>query len=260
MNPVYAYIYDDFLSDRRYENLLASLETRLASLGLSGRIGRLALFRSAQELVQDFVDQGAKNIIIVGNDDTLNKVMWFLPDLNVVVGYIPLTQPADIANLLSIPKGLPACEAIGARLIEQLDMGKLGDRYFLTEAVFEQSTAKLEVHGSFSLSLIRGGTIRVCNLGGILEAGQSLADAKDGYLEVRMIPHHDMDIKSRIWNRLGMQSPAETSMYFKSGTIISTQPIEVHADRFAMSGFRFPVQIVPRKLKIITGRMHRVIK
>jgi len=258
MNPAYAYIYDDFLTDRRYQDIVAALETRLSSMSLDGKIGRLALFRSAKELVEGFVNQGATNIIIVGNDNTLNKVMWFLPDMPVVVGYIPVAEPADVATLLNVPVGLDACEAIGARLIESLDVGKLGDRYFLTQAVFENTTAKVKVNNTYTLSLIGGGTIRVKNLGSITRGRYTVADARDGRLEITMVPHEPTDISSRLWKRLGRQKLHPTRIQVKEAEIISEQPIDAQADRFVVSGFRFPVSAVPAKLKIITGRMRRL--
>ncbi|MBD3281210.1 hypothetical protein GF391_00500 [Candidatus Uhrbacteria bacterium] len=258
MNPAYAYIYDDFLTDRRYQDIVAALETRLAAMGLDGKIGRLALFRSAKELVEGFVNQGATNIIIVGNDDTLNKVMWFLPDLPVVVGYIPVAEPSDVAALLNVPKGLDACEAIGARLIESLDVGKLGDRYFLTQAVFKNTTAKVRVNNSYVLSLIGGGTIKVKNLGSITRGRYSPSDARDGFLEITMIPPEPADIGSRLINRIWNKQQKLTRIQVSEAEVISEQPVEAQADRFSVSGFKFTARAVPGKLKIITGRMRRL--
>lgn len=258
MNPAYAYIYDDFLSDRRYQDMLAALETRLASLGLSGHVGRLTLFRSAKELVEQFVNKGATTIVVVGNDQSLDKVMWFLPDLPVTLGYIPLAAPADIATLLHVPLGLDACEALGARLIETLDVGKLDDRYFLTEAVFEHTRARLSVEGNYRLSLTQGGTIAIRNLGAVSKQGYSLSDARDGLLEVIMSPHREEDFASKIKRRFGTV-PLETCVMIRSGVIESDQPVDGHADRFAISGFRFAISILPDKLRVITGR-HRAVR
>ena len=257
MNPAYAYIYDDFLVDRRYQDILAALETRLASLGLSGRIGRLALFRSARELVEEFVNQGVQNIVIVGNDTTLNKLMWFLPDLPIVVGYIPVAEPGHMGALLGIPVGLNACEVLGARLIETMDMGKLGDRYFLTEAVFENTTASLQVNENYKLSLSKGGNIIFRNLGGITKDGYAMADARDGKLEVLMQPHDEKNLKTKILDRIKSVKNNQTRMFFEKGEIVSAQPMEAKADMFAVSGFRFDISVIPRKLRMIVGRARR---
>ncbi len=258
MNPSYAFIYDDFLTDPRYGDAVAALETRLATLGLSGQIGRLTLFRSAKELVEHHVHQGAKTIVLVGNDNTLNKVMWFLPDLPVILGYLPVAEPTDIATLLGIPPGLPACDTLGARLIETLDMGKLGDRYFLTEAVFERTRAKLAMDDAFTLSLPRGGDMALRNLGGVSRLGQSMANARDGLLEAVLVPNREQPLSTRILKRLSLGEDNETHVFFKSGTIASDSPIEGHADLFAVSGFEFKVSVVPNKLRVIMGRGRRV--
>ncbi len=258
MNPAYAYIYDDFLTDRRYQDIIAAIETRLSSMGLDGKIGRLALFRSAKEMIEGLVAGGASNIIIVGNDNTLNKVMWFLPDLPVVVGYIPVAEPSDVAALLNVPVGLDACEAIGARLIESLDVGKIGDRYFLTQAVIENTTACVEVNGAYKLSLVGGGTIRIKNLGSISRGRYAPADARDGFLEISMIPHEQKDFKNKVLNRLKRKKDCLTKLQVNKAEIVSEQPMEAHADRFSLSGFNFSLEAVPSKLKIITGRMRRL--
>ncbi|MFA6099271.1 MAG: hypothetical protein WC750_00135 [Patescibacteria group bacterium] len=258
MNPAYAYIYDDFLMDQRYQDILDSLETKLAGLGLSGRIGRLTLFRNSQELVEDFVRQGVKNLVIVGNDNTLDKVMWFLPDLPLTMGYIPLAEPSGIARLLNIPTGLAACEVLSARLIETLDVAKLNDRYFISEVIFENTTATLSVDEKYKLTLTGGGTLSIRNLGHAVGSDNNLVDAQDGLLEVVLTPQGP-GVKSRLWTKLKMMSAQETKVTFKSGEIVSAQPMEGQADRFGVSGFKFSVSIVPQKFKVITGRRLRPV-
>lgn len=259
MNSSYAYIYDDFLTDPRYGDAVAALETRLATMGLAGHIGRLTLFRSAKELVENLVQQGAKTIVLVGNDNTLNKVMWFLPDLPVVLGYLPLAEPSDIAGLLGLPPGLAACDTLGARLIETLDMGKLGDRYFLTEAVFERTRARLTMDDEFSLSLLHGGNILLRNLGGASRLGLSQSNARDGLLEAVLVPYKEQPLATRILKRLSLSDAGETHVFFKSGEIVSDAPLEGHADLFAVSGFNFKISIVPNKLKVIVGRGRKIV-
>lgn len=255
MNPAYAYIYDDFLIERPYQDILDSLETRLATLGLGGRIGRLTLFRNAQELVEDFVRQGVKTIVIVGNDNTLDKVMWFMPDLSVTMGYIPLAEPSGIAQLLNIPTGLAACDVLSARLIETLDVAKLNDRYFLSEVTFENTTATLTVDGKYSLSLTKGGNLSIRNLGKALTAEGHLADAQDGLLEAVISPQIP-SAKTRLWTKLKVVPPQETKVTFRAGEIVSQQPLGGQADRFSVSGFKFSVSVVPQKFRIIMGRKH----
>lgn len=252
MNPAYAYIYDDFLVDRRYQEILDSLETKLAALGLSGRIGRLTLFRNSKELVEDFVAQGVKNIVLVGNDYTIDKVLWFLPDLPVTMGYIPLAEPWGMAGLLNIPTGLGACDILSARLIESLDVGKLDDRYFLSEIIFENTTATLALEGGYKVTLIQGGVLEIRNLGQASFDSAKLSDAQDGLLEAVITP--GTGSKNGFFHKLRHAEKHETRIMFKAGSILSEQPMEGLADRFAISGFNFNVSAIPNKLKVIMGR------
>lgn len=254
MNASYAYIYDDFLADRAVEREVAALETTLNTFNVAGRIGRLALFRSAKDLVAGMVKQGATTVVAVGNDSTLDKVMWFMPDLDVTCGYIPLVGPSQVGELLGIPTGVKACEVLAARYVETLDVGRLDDRYFLTEVAVRSTVAALEIEGKYRISPSSGGSLSIRNLGGRSGATLERADAKDGQLEVVVTPRHE-EPRSRLWGR--PKPVTETRMLFQHGTIISSDPMEALADNHAVSGFRFEVGVESGKLRIITGRGHR---
>ncbi len=250
----YAFIYDDFLNDRKYERPLAELEARLASLDLTGRVGRLTLFRSAKDLIESLVSQGVSTVVIVGNDRTLDKVMWFLPDLDVTLGYLPVDGPSRVAEILGIPVGSEACDILAARLIETVDMGKLDDRYFLTEVALEQTTAAVDIEGKFRISPIAGGSVYIRNLGSVGEQGEASADARDGLLEVVVQPQED--------KRGGMRrrnNPAATRIFMRFGEIVSNDPAEVKVDNHVVNSMKFKIGIVPKKLKIITGRRRQLL-
>ncbi len=246
----YAFIYDDFLNDRKYERLLADLEARLASLDLVGRGARLALFRSAKDIVESMAHQGVSTVVLIGNDQTLDKVMWFLPDLDVTLGYLPIEEPSTVAQALGIPVGLGACDVLAARLIETLDVGKLDDRYFLTEVRVPQTIAAVDIDGAYRISPSNGGTISIRNLGVAGEAGPS-ADAKDGLLEVVVTPQGGT-------SRRREKAPVPTRVLMRSGELISTDPTEIYADNHVMNGRCFHLGIEPKKLRIITGRNRRL--
>ena len=63
MNPAFAYLYDDFLAQDRFERDLSRLETELVHRGIEGRVARLAMFRSARETVMDLALAGVKNVV-----------------------------------------------------------------------------------------------------------------------------------------------------------------------------------------------------
>lgn len=250
MNPAFAYLYDDFLSDKRLERDVSALENELARRGIEGRIARLAMFRSAKEMVMDMARAGVKNIIVVGNDQTLQKLMWFLPDMDVILGYIPMGRPADVAARLGIPMGIAAVDVIAARLIDTVDVGRIGDHYFLGEVSLPATIAALEIEGRYRLRPVEGGAIAVRNLALHGEAGE-IDEAKDGWL--------DAVVQSRVpvargrggfWARKEL---TETRLRFRTGRLISEEPVDVFVDGHPVNGFSFDIEMTQRKLRLITG-------
>ncbi len=233
------YIYDEFLSERKYERQLAAIEGRLASLDLSGATTRLSMLRGTRELVTSQVKDEITTVVIVGDDHTVDALMWFLPDLPVTVAYIPLRAPHHTADLLGIPSGLEACDVLAARKIETLDIGILDERYFLGEVSAAETMADVEVPGEFHVRAIAGGSIQFKNLG---------ADAHDGQLDLVIRPREE---KSGWGRRHEMQ---ETRLQVRQAILSSADPIEIQVDHQVVRGQRFQVGIVPNKLKFITGR------
>ncbi len=249
----YAFIYDDFLNDRKYERSLSDLDARLASLDLNGRTARLAMFRNAKDMLESLVGQGCTTIVMVGNDQTLDKVMWFLPDMDVTLGYLPVADPSNVARILGIPNGPEACDVLAARLIETIDVGKLDDRYFLTEVALEHTLAAVDVEGQYRISPARGGSIYIRNLGSMQDAGVPSADARDGMLEVVIQPEEE---KSSGFFKKTKQP--DTRILMKTGEIVASQPVDAKVDSHMMNSMRFKLGIVPNKLKIVTGRRRRL--
>lgn len=242
----HAFIYDDILNDRRFERGLAEIEARLTSLDIQGRIGRLTLFRNVKDLVESMVAQGVGTVVVVGNDLSLDKVMWFLPDLNVTLGYIPLSGESRTGELLGIPSGVAACDVLAARLVETVDMGKFDGRYFLTEVSLKSTVAAVDIEGQYRISPSGGGSIHIRNLGGEQAYGGK-ANAKDGLLEVVVVPQESKGGRRR-------NGPKETKIFMRRGEIISREPVDVIIDSHTANGFRFKLGIMPNKLKVITGR------
>ncbi len=252
MNSSYVYIYDDFLAQRQFEREVAALETELNAFDMAGPIGRLALFRSARDLVMSLMDDQVTTVVVVGNDSTLDKTMWFLPDLDVTIGYIPLAKPCPVAELLGIPLGARACEVLAARYVETLDMGRLDDRYFFTEVLIPETRAGVDIDGRYTISSRDGGMLSVRNLGGMMKSRMEAAQASDGFLEAVLIPR--VSEPKGLFRRRGKADGETTRVPFASGKIVSSDPVEAYVDNHVVNGFSFEVSVVPGALKMITGR------
>lgn len=250
MNPAFAYVYDEVLSDRRYEREMGVLETELARRGIEGRIARLAMFRNPREMADDLMKVGVKNVVLVGRDEMLKKLMAFVPDFEVTLGYLPVGDASVIAKLLGIPTGIGAVDVLAARLIETLDVGKLNDRYFLTEVVAPSTKASIDIEGKYRVSPTEHGAIAVRNLGSATDGGAA-ADPQDGRLEVVI----QARVGSRWWKKGELE---ETRIWSRYGVIRSTQPIDIFVDGEKLKGTEFNLSIVPKKLRVITGRSRSI--
>ena len=263
MNRLYAFLYDDFLSAPAYQRIIANIETRCSVLGIQGRVSRLAMFRDPKELVENLIRDGAQTIVVVGNDHTLEKVMWFLPGMSVTVGYIPVCEPWGIAQLLGIPMGEAACDIVAARRIESLDIGQVNDRHFLTEVIVEDTGSLVDVDGQFKIGPSQKGTLHIRNLGSVLPEGLALADAKDGWLELAVRPEFSVEKKgwfSFLRRGADAREPSieETRVLMKQGTIESTEPIRLSVDGQFVAGRRLELSVLPGVLKMIMGRSRRL--
>jgi hypothetical protein len=181
--------------------------------------------------------------------------MWFLPDLDVTIGYVPVAEPSRVAELLGIPVGPTAVDVLAARLVEILDVGKLDDRYFLTEVVLPSTMARVEIDGQFTISPSDGGAIAIRNLGSVTGQGIASADPKDGWLDVVVQTKTAQKGMARL---LKKDTLTQTVIPLRQGAILSDEPVDVFVDGHVVNGFRFSLTIVPKKLSVITGRNRKI--
>lgn len=246
----YFYVYDSFVQEKRYERDIIRVEQRLTDIGIQGKIGRLALFRNASELVRDEVRRGATTIVVVGNDATFHALMGVLPELNVVVGFVPIGEPCKISQVLGVPPGADACDVLSARLVETLDVGKINNQYFLTSVEVFHQNAAVDVDGKFTLSTPIGGGIEVRNLGslGYKNIREGLANPRDGRLDVVIfadLPKEGMFAKSKT---------TQSVIPMRQLGIIGEPPIKAVVDGVESAFESIKIEIVPKSLKIITGK------
>src|ERR687886_1348104 len=89
----------------------------------------------AGERARRAVAEGRELVIAAGGDGTANEVAHGLADTGTVLGLMPLGSIMNVARTLWVPRDL----ALAARVIAQgkvlaMDMGRIGDRFFLEAA------------------------------------------------------------------------------------------------------------------------------
>lgn len=260
MNRLYAFLYDDFLSAPAFQRVIANIETRCSVLGIQGRVARLAIFRSAEEIVRELIRDGAETIVIVGNDHTLEKVMGFLPRLDVTVAYIPVSEPWNIARLLGIPLGEAACDIVAARRLETIDVGRINDRHFLMDVLIENAQSLVEIDEEFKIGPAYSGMVHIRNLGSIFSEDMCFSNAKDGWLELAIRPKKQ--IKKKRFFGMGKKEKEEygeeTKVLLRKGVIEHEEPIEIIVDGHRMAARRLIFGIDQNAMRFIVGRYRSI--
>jgi hypothetical protein len=161
------YIYDDYL--KKYKKAITNLEIELHKLNLNGKIVYLENIKNINTLINEEINNGAKTIIAVGNNSTLHKIINAIGDINdetlknIAFGIIPLGDNNSIAKACGIKNEKTASEIILARRIENINIAKANDEYFLAEAYINAKDTSLSIE-DFSIDPISGGDIRIINL------------------------------------------------------------------------------------------------
>lgn len=251
---MYFYIYDSFLSERRYERELAAVEARLTDLGLSGKVSRLTPFNNARGLIRDETRRGAQTIVAVGNDETVGKVIDGLAEASITLGIIPIGAPTSIADVLGVPVGVEACEVLSRRVAGRVDLGSANGHLFLSEVRVAGPGISVETDGHFRLTLLDDTSeFLVSNLrnrdmaSGL--APSRAGDPRDGLLDLMVFP----TVSGGLFSRLRVNSGV-TVIPTQRATFSAEEPFDVLADGREFSTDSLVVEIVPDRLKVISGR------
>jgi len=174
---MYLYIYDNFLTDKKYQSSLYRIENRLVDLGIKGRVVRLNILKNMAEVVEDGIRQGVKTVVVVGNDLSFSKIINIIADKNVTLGIIPVDNKSKIAKILGIPPLDAACEILAQRIVKKIDLGMVGNYYFIDSATItnEETTVKLK---DYNISPIGKNNIVSFNNLGIFTPGKATSDYK----------------------------------------------------------------------------------
>lgn len=168
---MHVYIYDDYLNKNKYNRIINRLEIRLTDLGLNGKIIRLGGIKNIKGTIQNELRLGAKTLVAVGNNQTINKIMGAIIDNDAygdfqnktLLGIIPIGEDNSIAASFGIKDEMEACNIILARRVEKIDLGLAGNHYFLNQSTIESQGTVIEVD-DYSLEIKEKGEVRIINL------------------------------------------------------------------------------------------------
>jgi len=164
------YIYDSFLSEAKYSNTIAKIETRITDLGLNGKIVRLGLLKNVIGAVDNEIRRGAKTIIAVGNNHTINQIINTLAKsdfpgaLSIPLAIIPVGRELnEISKFIGINNYNEACEVLSSRRISTLNIVKANNTYFLSQATINNKKTKVDIDQAYSIENSKQGNISIIN-------------------------------------------------------------------------------------------------
>src|SRR3989339_596646 len=241
---MYYYIYDSDLNNKKYNNLVSRIETRLTDLGINGKINYLSFLKNIKQLLTEEIKRGVKTIIIVGNDQTIGKMINIIADFNVVVGIIPVGPKNKIAKFLGVPEGEDACDTLSSRLIEKIDLGLVNNYYFLTSIESGGGDITIECDNSYIINLEGDNQINISNLNHYDETACSPTDdTLDVFLK-------NIEKKMFKKNKSSFSHIKAKLIRITSNKLI---PILLSDERKII---KTPanIKIVPKKIKLIVGK------
>ena len=163
MNNIY--IYDQFLSARKYQKLLEQLETRLTDLGIGGKIYRLAPLTRFEDAVREELAKKPKTVVAVGGDALASRLAGALVGQNIAFGFIPIGT-SMIADAFGISLE-NACRTLAARRLINVDLGIIDNKHnFVCRAEIKTINPKIIIDGELTATTEGSATIEAINIVG----------------------------------------------------------------------------------------------
>jgi len=240
---MYLYIYDSFLNDKKYADLLIKIEKRLTDLGIKGKIARLSILKNMKEMITDGVKEGVETVVAIGNAQTFAKVINVVADLDVTLGLIPVDTNNEIAKVLGIPPKVLACDVLASRIIKKIDLGKINNYYFVNTAQIENGDVTIE-YKDFKIS-----PITVKNKITLYNFASQFSNSSpiDGVLEAVITP-----IKSGVFGKKKIEHTVLPFTKIKIGSQAEEQ-VAILTDEQIIMKTPAEIKVIPEKLKVIVG-------
>ncbi|HNX10563.1 MAG TPA: diacylglycerol kinase family protein [bacterium] len=238
------FIYDDFL--KRHTKKVSQIEASLHNLNLSGKIIYLGGIKKIDDLIKAEISTGARNIIAVGNNRTISKILNVIMTVDVKtlnslsLGIIPVGENNSIAASWGVNSEKNAAHIILARRVEKLDVAYANDDCFISGAQIKAKGTTLKIK-DFTIDPIKNGQISLFNIlpqkcssknisanpqDGLLDLYIDTGNKKPSFFAVK-----ELEIETSNKEKLILDEAIETELPAKIGIIGHRLNIIVGRDR-----------------------------
>jgi diacylglycerol kinase family enzyme len=258
---MYYYIYDTFLNNAKYAKSKQRIEARLADLGIAGKRVQLSLLKSMREIIRTQFDAGVRNFVAVGDDATFLNVINAAAEFDVTIGYIPVGQAGQLAEMLGILPDDAACDILSARIVERVDLGKINHYHFLTNVKFLTGTCELQCEeASYTVQAdSRQSRIEVINLNTHIMLPDFVGDidARDGVLNIVVQSPAEPERKLR---KLFKKSQHSLSFFsIKQAQIKTGKDVKALVDGIHTVKMPLEITLAARQMPLIVGKTRTVL-
>jgi len=241
---MFFYLYDSFVLDKNYTNILNQIESRVIELGINGRVEKLTPLRNMKELLEQGMANEAHTIVVVGNDNTFIRALNVVAAHSVVLGYIPMENNSVIGTLCGITTPLEACNILSRRITKTIPLLKVNQNYALLNlnATLPTQTT-IRCNDAFTLSTITSSTAFNVSTGAL---GCELT------LQPQPMQTSWLQLSRRLGKKPSFQS---TSCRATKITLqCPEQSIPVLLDQTITIKTPITIQLKPKALKLIVGK------
>jgi len=250
---MYYYIYHPDLKKTKHSKLIISIETQLNKLGLDGKAIKLGAYTNLEERVQELDFTSKDTLVVIGDDELFFNTINLIETMKnkPVFGYIPIFQDSNLTQNLGLSAGDKAVMVIANRRVENLDLGQVGEDFFLESIKILEPKVELKFNGKFKTQNPAGvGEIEILNLKNLMIDinQQKQVNPRDGQLEVIFIEN-----KKSLF-----QSQTKKINSFFRGKKINIKSlngeVDLLVDNYKIKKTPQEVIISKNKLKLIVGK------
>jgi len=242
---MYYYILD--LGNKNVTKIKEKMEVMMASYGISGDFGKVSPLASAYQLAKKAVEEGYSTIVAVGNTEIINQTAAALINTKSAMGIVPIEADRSICTLIGGDNYREALGILRMRKIQTIDVGRVGENYFLTETFlsFPQPVPVVLDFGQFRL----GGEFQKVVISNGNETKQSFLD---GLLTIKI----DQPEKRGFLGRFFQKSLPSSLLFQKKVTIETEKEAPLYVDREVVAKTPCQIKIIPLALQLVVSRLH----
>lgn len=283
---MYFYIFDPGRDQeiKYFERIQGKLLNLLSENRIEGETYRVTSIRTIELLVEQALGANAKTVIVVGSDASLNRAINALvkKDRDLTVGYIPLDPVNSLGKILGMSTDIEeAVKSLAGRLVRDLDLGKVGEHYFLSNVDLGENNFRqidsgfLGLKGYFQFSKLQPFKVQLSlqdlytvtsevlaaqiincrnNEGGKLKLG----DPTDRLLDVLILPKMTSAQVFRYRKELASgfldNVPGSTVMHAKKIDILGPKKLPVSVEGQVYTKAPATITVAKEKIKMIVGK------